>query len=111
MILTSNQSFGNWGDVFGDRVMANAMLDRILHHATTISIRDDSYRLKDKLKSGLVKRRWRERERQQARGRCRHRGRARRRPPRLDRPQTACPQASTGVEVDDAFSKGWGIFR
>ena len=29
----------------------------------------------------------------------------------LDRPQTACPQASTGVEVDDAFTKGWGIFR
>ena len=52
MILTSNQSFGNWGDVFGDRVIASAILDRILHHATTISIRGESYRLKDKLKSG-----------------------------------------------------------
>ena len=52
MILTSNQSFGSWGDVFGDRVIASAVLDRILHHATTISIRGDSYRLKDKLKSG-----------------------------------------------------------
>ena len=52
MILTSNQSFGSWGDVFGNRVIASAILDRILHHATTISIRGDSYRLKDKLKSG-----------------------------------------------------------
>ena len=41
--------------VFGDRVIASAILDRILHHATTISIRGDSYRLKDKLKSGVVK--------------------------------------------------------
>ena len=55
MILTSNQSFGSWGDVFGDRVIASAILDRILHHATTISIRGDSYRLKDKLKSGVVR--------------------------------------------------------
>ena len=55
MILTSNQSFGSWGDVFGDRVIASAILDRILHHPTTISIRGDSYRLKDKLKSGVVK--------------------------------------------------------
>ena len=47
MILPSNQSFGSWGDVFGDRVIASAILDRILHHATTISIRGDSYRLKD----------------------------------------------------------------
>ena len=50
----SNQSFGSWGDVFGD-LIASAILDRILHHATTISIRGDSYRLKDKLKSGVVK--------------------------------------------------------
>ena len=54
-ILTSNQSFGSWGDVFGYRVIASAILDRILHHATTISIRGDSYRLKDKLKSRVVK--------------------------------------------------------
>ena len=37
------------------QVIASAILDRILHHATTISIRGDSYRLKDKLKSGVVK--------------------------------------------------------
>ena len=44
-----------WGDVFGDRVTTSAILDRTLHHATTISIRGDLYRLKDKLKSGVVK--------------------------------------------------------
>ena len=55
VILTSNQSFGSWGDVFGDRVIATAILDRVLHHAITINIRGNSYRLKDKLKAGLVK--------------------------------------------------------
>ena len=55
MILTSNQSFGSWGDVFGDRIIATAILDRILHHAITINIRGNSYRLKEKLKAGLVK--------------------------------------------------------
>lgn len=55
MILTSNQSFGGWGEVFGDRVIATAILDRILHHAITVNIRGNSYRLKDKLKAGLVR--------------------------------------------------------
>ena len=55
MILTSNQSFGSWGEVFGDHVIATAILDRVLHHAITINIRGHSYRLKDKLKAGLVK--------------------------------------------------------
>jgi DNA replication protein DnaC len=55
MILTSNQSFGAWGEVFGDRVIATAILDRILHHAITANIRGNSYRLKDKLKAGLVR--------------------------------------------------------
>ena len=54
MILTSNQSFGAWGEVFGDRVIATAILDRLLHHAVTLNIRGNSYRLKDKLKSGIV---------------------------------------------------------
>jgi len=44
MILTSNQSFGSWGEVFGDRVIATAILDRILHHAITVNIRGNSYR-------------------------------------------------------------------
>ena len=55
MILTSNQSFGSWGEVFGDRVIATAILDRILHHAITLNVRGNSYRLKDKLKAGLVR--------------------------------------------------------
>jgi DNA replication protein DnaC len=55
MILTSNQSFGAWGEVFGDRIIATAILDRVLHHAHTINIRGNSYRLKDKLKAGLVR--------------------------------------------------------
>jgi len=55
MILTSNQGFGRWDDVFGDRVIATAILDRLLHHAITINIRGNSYRLKDKLKAGLLK--------------------------------------------------------
>jgi DNA replication protein DnaC len=55
MILTSNQSFGSWGEVFGDRVIAAAILDRLLHHAITVNIRGNSYRLKEKLKAGLVK--------------------------------------------------------
>ena len=55
MILTTNQSFGSWGEVFGDRIIATAILDRILHHAITLNIRGNSYRLKDKLKAGLVR--------------------------------------------------------
>jgi DNA replication protein DnaC len=55
MILTSNRSFGAWGDVFGDRVIATAILDRLLHHAVTMKIRGNSYRLKEELKVGLVR--------------------------------------------------------
>jgi DNA replication protein DnaC len=55
MILTSNQSFGAWAEVFGDRVIATAILDRVLHHAVTLNIRGSSYRLKDKLKAGLMR--------------------------------------------------------
>ena len=54
LILTSNQAFGSWGEVFGDRVIAAAILDRVLHHAVTVNIRGNSYRLKDKLTAGLV---------------------------------------------------------
>ena len=53
MILTRNQSPGSWAEVFGDRVIATAILDRILHHAITVNIRGNSYRLKEKLKAGL----------------------------------------------------------
>jgi DNA replication protein DnaC len=46
IILTSNQSLGAWGEVFGDPVIASAILDRLLHHSITVNIRGDSYRLK-----------------------------------------------------------------
>lgn len=55
MILTSNQNFAAWGEVFGDRVIATAILDRLLHHAVTLNIRGNSYRLKEKLKAGLLR--------------------------------------------------------
>ena len=54
LILTSNKSFVDWGDILGDRVMATAILDRLLHHATTINIKGESYRLKEKRKAGLL---------------------------------------------------------
>lgn len=53
MILTSNQNFSKWGEVFGDSVIATAILDRLLHHSTVLSIKGDSYRLKEKKKTGL----------------------------------------------------------
>ena len=55
MLLTSNRSVGEWGSVFGDPVVATAILDRLLHHAVTLNIRGNSYRLKEKLKAGLVR--------------------------------------------------------
>ncbi len=55
IILTSNQSLGAWGDVFGDPVIATAVLDRLLHHSITVNIRGESYRLREKLKAGLLK--------------------------------------------------------
>ena len=52
VVLTSNKAFGEWGQVFaGDAVMASAALDRLLHRATVINIRADSYRLKDRRKA------------------------------------------------------------
>jgi DNA replication protein DnaC len=54
IILTSNKSYGDWGSIFGDSIIATAILDRLLHHSTTINIRGESYRLKDRRKAGLV---------------------------------------------------------
>lgn len=54
IILTSNKSFTDWGEVFGDHVIATAILDRLLHHATTLNIKGESYRLKEKCKAGLL---------------------------------------------------------
>ena len=53
MILTSNKSYGEWGEIFKDQIIAAAVLDRILHHSTTINIRGESYRLKERKKQGI----------------------------------------------------------
>lgn len=51
ILLTSNKSFADWGDIFSDAVLASALLDRLLHQALTVNIRGNSYRLKDKLRT------------------------------------------------------------
>lgn len=56
IILTSNKSYGDWGSIFGDPIIATAILDRLLHHSTTINIRGESYRLKDRRRAGLLAR-------------------------------------------------------
>ncbi len=48
MILTSNRGFAEWGEVFGDPVVATALLDRLLHHAVVIQIEGSSYRLRQR---------------------------------------------------------------
>jgi DNA replication protein DnaC len=53
-IITSNKSYGQWGEIFPDPVLAVALLDRLLHHATTINIRGESYRLKYRREAGLT---------------------------------------------------------
>jgi DNA replication protein DnaC len=52
-ILTSNKSYGEWGEIFQDQVIAAAVLDRILHHSTTINIKGESYKLKERKKQGI----------------------------------------------------------
>jgi DNA replication protein DnaC len=48
LLVTSNKPFGRWGEVFGDDVVAAAMIDRLVHHAEVISLKGDSYRLKNR---------------------------------------------------------------
>jgi DNA replication protein DnaC len=54
LIITSNKSFVDWGELFNDQILATAILDRLLHHCTTINIKGESYRLKEKRKAGLL---------------------------------------------------------
>lgn len=54
LIVTSNKSFLDWGEIFNDHVLATAVLDRLLHHATTLNIKGESYRLKEKRRAGLL---------------------------------------------------------
>ena len=55
MLLTSNRGVGEWGEVIGDSVAATAILDRLEHHSHIITIRGDSYRLREKKRSGHYK--------------------------------------------------------
>lgn len=55
ILVTSNRSVGEWGEVFGDSIVATAILDRLLHHSHVVTIRGESYRLKEKRRSGLIK--------------------------------------------------------
>jgi DNA replication protein DnaC len=48
LILTSNLAFSRWGEVFGDQVVAAAMIDRIVHHAEVLTLKGTSYRLRDR---------------------------------------------------------------
>jgi len=54
ILITSKRSVGEWGGVFRDPVVATAILDRLLHHSAALSIRGDSYRLREKRRSGLL---------------------------------------------------------
>jgi DNA replication protein DnaC len=49
MIITSNKSFTKWGGVLGDKVLATAILDRLLHYGEVVSLHGNSCRLKDRL--------------------------------------------------------------
>jgi DNA replication protein DnaC len=51
IILTSNKTFSEWGQVFGDEVLATAILDRLLHHCEVVPINGNSYRLKNRLQA------------------------------------------------------------
>jgi len=53
MIITSNKSWGAWGEILPDQVMTAAILDRLLHRSVTINIQGESYRLREHRKAGL----------------------------------------------------------
>ena len=54
LIVTSNKSFLDWGEIFNDPVVATAVLDRLLHYSTTLNIKGESFRLKEKRRAGLL---------------------------------------------------------
>jgi DNA replication protein DnaC len=54
LLLTTNQLVSQWGQVFGDDVLAAAILDRLLHHSHALLIQGDSYRLRMKRKAGIL---------------------------------------------------------
>lgn len=54
ILLTSNKHFSDWGELMNDPVIATAMLDRLLHHSHIINIRGETYRLRNRLKGGVM---------------------------------------------------------
>lgn len=54
-LITSNRRLDEWGDLFGDQSVATAILDRLLHHSHVVTIVGESYRLREKRRSGLIK--------------------------------------------------------
>ena len=55
ILITSNRSAGEWGEVFGDAVVATAILDRLLHHSHVLTITGESFRLREKRRAGVLK--------------------------------------------------------
>ena len=58
IIVTSNKSWGAWGEILPDQVMTAAILDRLLHRSVTLNIQGESYRLRQHRKAGLMPRNW-----------------------------------------------------
>jgi len=54
LIITSNRSFIDWGEIFGDQVLATAILDRLPDHSSTINIEGESFRLKEEHRAGML---------------------------------------------------------
>src|SRR5216117_3142523 len=57
LIVTSNKPFSAWGEIFGDEIVAAAMIDRLVHHAEILSLKGDSYRLRGRDLGGRPPRR------------------------------------------------------
>ena len=53
-LITTHQTITQWGHVFGDEMIASAVLDRVLHHSHTLLIQGDGFRLKQKKRAGLL---------------------------------------------------------
>jgi len=54
IVMTSNKPFSTWAELMSDEAVATAMLDRLLHHAQVVSLKADSYRMKDRLRVGTI---------------------------------------------------------
>lgn len=105
ILITSNQSLTGWGQVFGDQVIATAILDRLLHHSTIVNIKGESYRLKEKRKAGLLARS----EALTGAGRSPTRLRPPDRGPEVDRPPP--PGIGTGPATQEKTPEAYGRWR